>query len=135
MLKFKSRRAKGLTIELTPLVDMVFLLLIFFLLSSSFLQPNIKLELPSGKNADVARRKEIIISVDANRNVYVNLEKVTLKALGGTLENKMEETGTRAVTFRGDRQIPYELFVKIADTAKRAGAEDINISHRIESEE
>jgi len=133
MLAFKSKRKSELTIDLAPLVDMIFLLLIFFLITSSFLQPIIKIKLPGGESTERPKRQGITITVDRNQNIYLNLEKVTLETLKEKLEQKLAETGTRSVTFRGDSRIPYELFVKIADINKRAGAKDINIAHRIES--
>ncbi|MFH0964008.1 MAG: biopolymer transporter ExbD [Planctomycetota bacterium] len=135
MLRFKQTKRPGLGIDLTPIVDMVFLLLIFFMLSSSFLQPSIRLELPSGTNTDKEKRQEIIITVDRNENIYVNLEKVTLQTLGLKLQEKMAESGERSVTFRGDRRIRYEIFIKVADIAKSVGATTINAAHQIEGVE
>jgi len=133
MLVFKSHIKKGLSIDLAPLVDMIFLLLIFFLLTSSFLQPAIKINLPSSQSKEMPKQQPIIITVDANQNIYVNLEKVSLGTLKEKIEQKITETGTRAVTFRGDSVIPYELFLKIADINKRAGAKDLHLAHKPET--
>jgi len=135
MLRFSRRKRKALMIDLAPLVDMVFLLLIFFLLTSSFPNPAINLELPTGTNTEKRKRPPIVITVDANENIFLNLDKVTLDSLKPKLRKLITETGERKVTFRGDRNIRYELFVKAADMAKSAGAQDINIVHQLEIEE
>ena len=135
MPHFRRPRKKGVAINMAPLVDMVFLLLIFFLLSSSFLNPTIPLELPSAWSMDKEARAEIYITVDHKERIFVNRDLVTLQTLGMKLEEKMAETGLAAVTFRGDRSIRYELFVKVSDIAKRSGAERIDIEHLVESEE
>ena len=135
MIRFKRIRKTGIEINMAPLVDMVFLLLIFFLLSSSFLQPSIRLELPSARSNTKETRQEIFITVDRNENIFVNLDRVTLATLGLKLEEKMDEMGVRAVTFRGDRSIKYDLFVKVSDIAKRSGAEQIDIEHMVETAE
>lgn len=132
MIRFRRIKKTGLEINMAPLVDMVFLLLIFFLLSSSFLQPSIRLDLPSARSNTKEKRQEIFITVDRNENIFVNLDRVTLATLGLKLEEKMAETGVRAVTFRGDRSIKYDLFVKVSDIAKRSGAERIDIEHMVE---
>jgi len=135
MLRFRRTSKAGLAIDMAPLVDMVFLLLIFFLLSSSFLHPSIRLELPGAQSRERQKKQQIFITVDRNANIFVNLDKVTLQTLPMKLEEKMAEMDLDSVTFRGDRRIPYELFVKVSDIAKRSGAERIDIEHLIEIEE
>jgi|Deesub1362B_J571_1020462.scaffolds.fasta_scaffold00961_4 biopolymer transport protein ExbD len=128
-MEFRRRKKSQVNLTIAPLVDIVFLLLIFFLLASSFAKPSIKLTLPSAENQQRTRRERIIITVDAQKRIYVNLNQVTLRTLGDHLRTLMAETGSRTVIFRGDRVIPYEIFVQVMDVAKRAGAEHINISH------
>ena len=82
MIRFRRLKNSGLEINMAPLVDMVFLLLIFFLLSSSFLQPSIRLDLPSARSNTREERQEIFITVDRNENIFVNLDRVTLATLG-----------------------------------------------------
>ena len=135
MLRFRRTSKAGLAIDMAPLVDMVFLLLIFFLLSSSFLHPSIRLKLPGAQSRERQKKQQIFITVDRNANIFVNLDKVTLQTLPMKLEEKMAEMDLDSVTFRGDRRIPYELFVKVSDIAKRSGAERIDIEHLIEIEE
>jgi len=135
MLKPKRARRRGLSISMAPLIDMVFLLLIFFLLSSSFVLPSIRLQLPTGTNTDKEKSQEINITVDRNRNIYVNLEKVSERTLRPKLTDKMAEAGENVITFRCDGRIPYRFAVKIIDIAKQAGARDISLVHQIETEE
>lgn len=135
MIRFRRLKNSGLEINMAPLVDMVFLLLIFFLLSSSFLQPSIRLDLPSARSNTREERQEIFITVDRNENIFVNLDRVTLATLGLKLEEKMDQTGIHAVTFRGDRSIKYDIFVKVSDIAKRSGAQRIDIEHMVERAE
>ena len=135
MLKPRRAKRRGLSISMAPLIDMVFLLLIFFLLSSSFVQPSIKLQLPTAMNTEKEKRQEIILTVDRNRSIYVNLEKVSERSLGLKLEEKMAEAGENVITFRCDKRIPWGFAVKIMDIAKQAGARDINVVHQVETEE
>jgi len=134
MLRF--RRAKRITtgLNLAPLVDVILLLLIFFMLSSSFIQPNIKLNLPEGRNRETDRQQDIVVTVDRTGRIFINLDEVSLEAFGPALAGRLTETGQEAITFRGDREIVYDLVIKVVDRAKRAGAKTINFAHGVELE-
>src|SRR3989304_3340554 len=106
MLRPRRTRRKGLLIDMAPMVDLVFLQLIYFLLTWSFMLPAIRLQLPGAMDTDREKHQQIIVTVDSNRNVYVNLEKVSIPTLGPKLQEEMAKSKERAVLFRGDRRIP-----------------------------
>lgn len=128
-MQFSRQTKPHITLSIAPLVDIVFLLLIFFLLSSSYIQPSIKLNLPESKNQAIAKKQEIVVTVDETGTIYLNREPVVINELSRRLSHLME-TSRREIIFRGDRTITYDLFVHIMDIAKRAGAENIHISHQ-----
>jgi biopolymer transport protein ExbD len=130
-----SRQKRHITLSIAPLVDIVFLLLIFFLLSSSYIQPSIKLNLPEAKDQNIAAEQEIVVTVDKTGAIYINREPVAINALSGRLIHLMESASRRTIIFRGDRTIAYDLFVRIMDIAKQAGAENIYISHQYQRPE
>ncbi len=129
-MQFRRRNKSQITLSIAPLVDIVFLLLIFFLLSSSYVQPSIKLNLPEARNQEAAEKQEIVVTVDKTGTIYLNRELVVLDELSERLGNLMKTRSQREIIFRGDRTIAYDLFVRIMDMAKRAGAENIHISHQ-----
>jgi biopolymer transport protein ExbD len=129
-MQFSRQTKRHITLSIAPLVDIVFLLLIFFLLSSSYIQPSIKLNLPESKNQRIATTQEIVVTVDKAGTIYLNREPVVINELSRRLSHLMETTSRREIIFRGDRTIAYDLFVHIMDIAKRAGAENIHISHQ-----
>lgn len=129
-MQFSRRKKRHITLSIAPLVDIVFLLLIFFLLSSSYIQPSIKLNLPEAKNQNIATEQEIVVTVDKTGAIYLNREPVVINALSRRLSHLMDITSRREIIFRGDRSIAYDLFVHIMDIAKQAGAENIHISHQ-----
>lgn len=129
-MHFRRRKKSQITLGIAPLVDIVFLLLIFFLLSSSYVQPSIKLRLPEAESRETAEKQEVVITVDKTGTIYLNREPVVLNELSGRLSHLMEATSRREIIFRGDRAIGYDLFVRIMDIAKRVGAENIHISHQ-----
>jgi biopolymer transport protein ExbD len=116
-------------LDMAPLIDVVFLLLIFFMLTSSFLQPSIPLALPQAAAADEPPPAPVFVSVDESGLVYVNQEPVAraefIAKLGAVLAGRDDQT----VNFRGDRTMPYEVFVALMAEARQAGAVQFNIVH------
>ena len=134
-MQFSRRKKSHITLSIAPLVDIVFLLLIFFLLSSSYIQPSIKLNLPEAKNQTIVQQQEIVVTVDKSGTIYLNREPVLINELSKRLSQLMDTPSRREIIFRGDRTIAYDLFVRIMDIAKQAGAENICISHQYQKQE
>lgn len=118
-------------LDIAPLVDMVFLLLIFFLLSSDFIEPMIKMELPKAFFEEKLEKVDLVVTASSNNKIYINRDEVTLKDLKVKLEEKMVSLGKYDVVFNGDRSIGYELFVEILDIAKQAGATSFSVEHEV----
>ena len=116
-------------LDMAPLIDVVFLLLIFFMLTSSFLQPSIPLALPKAAAADEPPPAPIFVSVDQTGAVYVNQDPVARHDFGAKLAALLEGRPDKTVNFRGDRAMPYEVFVALMAEARQAGAAQFNIVH------
>lgn len=125
----RQRRAK-VALELSPLIDCVFLLLIFFMLSSSFLTPSIELTLPSAQTEAPPSKQPIFISLDASGAVFLNKNEVSFDGLGPALSLLLTDSEEKSVTIRGDEKMDYEYFVKALDIAKESGAVHVNVAHQ-----
>lgn len=117
-------------IDMSPLIDCVFQLLIFFMLSSSFMTPMIQLKLPQATTGQSTENQDILLSVDEEGRWYINTKQVSAEELKPELRALIAQSKHKAVTFRGDEKMRYELFVKAVDTARSCGAAHINIAHR-----
>ena len=116
-------------LDMAPLIDVVFLLLIFFMLTSSFLQPSIPLALPQAAAADEPPPAPVFVSVDADGAIYVNQEPVARADFGTKLGAVLTGRDDKTVNFRGDRTMPYDVFVALMAEARQAGAVQFNIVH------
>ena len=128
MLQIHRRPKKPLRLEMTSLIDCVFLLLIFFMLSSSFLTPSISLTLPAAANTQ-QHDTSIVVSLDTEGQLYVNRQAVTEATLATVLREKYESTGKKDVTFRGDKSLRFERFLQTLAAIRASGATSINVSH------
>lgn len=131
-MAFKIIRAKrpAVNIDMTPMIDCVFQLLVFFMLSSSFITPAIKLALPEAAKLDETEPLELAVTMTAAGELYVNHEKCTLETLELTLRPLVAKSDHKVVTFRGDKTLHYELFVKALEAAKAAGAVSFDVAHQ-----
>jgi len=124
-MKFKrTQNLEAGKLDMTPLIDVVFLLLIFFMLTSSFvLQPGIKVSLPEAQSAEVIHQHENIITLTKNKHIYFN-EKLVLK---DKLEQILAKIAKKSIIIQADGSVPLEEVVFVWDICRRVGIQDLNI--------
>ncbi|RIK73758.1 MAG: hypothetical protein DCC68_24325 [Planctomycetota bacterium] len=124
------QRRPGLTLDMTPLIDCVFQLLIFFMLSSTFLTPALELELPeaSARAAD-APPEQVFLSITTKGELYLNQEPIAWDALETRLAGVLSASAHKVVTVRGDKEMQFDYFVRAFSAAQAAGATRIDVAH------
>ena len=119
---------RGVTLEMTPLIDMVFLLLIFFLVATTFHQTEREMQvaLPEASFAGPISNalREIIINVDEDGKIIVSGRTVDADSLRTMIQEAVSANPEQKVTVRGDRRTPYENIVKVLDICKGAGIQE-----------
>lgn len=130
MKSIQRQRRPSIRMELSPLIDCIFQLLIFFMLSSTFLTPAIQLTLPSATAGTSQNELEIIITLSEEGDVYLNNTKTSLISLKSELQRMLAESSHKSVTIRGDQNMPYSAFLDALDIAKRSGAIHVNVAHQ-----
>lgn len=132
-MEFERRKRASIHLNIAPLIDVVLLLLIFFMLSSHFIMlPGLKIELPSAATAKVEPEEEVIISITKEGALYLNGKETSLKSLPTLLKEKISKTQRKAVTLRADESIPLGFGVKVMDIARSVGVEHVIIATKIE---
>lgn len=114
-------------LDIAPLIDVVFLLLIFFMLTSSYIfQPGIKINLPKAVTSEVIQEKNLIITVSAEDLIYLDNRSVTLKQLKAHLQSAAKQD--RPLLIQADRQASLGKVVQIWDLCRETGLTQINIA-------
>ncbi len=127
-MKIESNRKLMVTFSAISLTDIVLLLLIFFMLTSSFVvQPGIKVRLPRAATGQEATEDRVFITVTQSNRIYLNQVQVNRAQLGEQLRQILRE-GERLVVIRADKDISLESTIRIVDIAKLAGAERFMIA-------
>ncbi len=133
-MRFKRRLKPTATVELVPMIDVVFQLVIFFMVSSTFiLTPGISLTLPESSTAEPVVMGKLVVTIVSEEEIYLNKEEYTLSALDSVLERLKNREGReeiRTVVVEGDRSVPYSLMVKVLDTLRRGGFDGVNLRMR-----
>ena len=122
-MRLRTKQPLLLRFETAAMTDIVFLLLIFFLLSSSFIvQTGIKVDLPAATSPQPQDSARIVLSVTQDETVFVNEKKVRWSEIQSELETLLEVSDDKLVVVRGDRQLSLGKTVEVMDIARRSGA-------------
>lgn len=116
-------------IQLTPMLDVVFIMLIFFIVTASFVkEAGIQVERPDAETAERKVRASILIAISRNNEVWIQKKRVDVRAVRTTVERLLAENPKGSVVIQADSKSSHGLFVKVMDQAKLAGAQEVAIA-------
>jgi biopolymer transport protein ExbD len=127
-----SKKGRGLIINITSLIDVMFLLLIFFMVTSTFKnQPAINLVLPRSATASETVDTPAILFLTAEGDVYLNDTLIDKESLAGRLEKLNVESGEDRMVLRADENAAHGDVVELIDTIKQSGFTRVSLSARV----
>ena len=122
-MKFSTHRQPLSVFSHSSLTDIVFLLLIFFLLSSSFvIQSGIKVRLPKSETSEQETQRQIVVTVTEQGDLYLNDRQVTTETLGAQLAPLLQADREKIVIIKADQMVSLQSAVHVMDIAKGVGA-------------
>ncbi len=123
-MKFKTEKKLLKEFSFVSMTDMVLLLLIFFLLSSSYVvQPGIKVRLPKSDTSESSSERPITISLTRGGAYYLNEERVSLTALPALLQQRLTRDPQQLIVLKADREVTIQQLISVMDIAKQVGGE------------
>jgi biopolymer transport protein TolR len=126
----RSNRAPMADINVTPLVDVMLVLLIIFMVTAPMLQEGVSVELPSAKGEPIEKAQqhdEVIISVSGPGSIFVNDKAVSEDQLASTIIEATKDKPNREVFLRADKTVPYGVVVRIMSSLKTAGVSNLGM--------
>ncbi len=121
-MQFRVKRYIKPVINIASLVDVLFLLLIFFMVTSAFVeQPNIKLELPATRHSEVSKVERTVLTISRDGQLFIKERPVDKQDLEKELRRLMLDTGDEVLVLKADKLVPYGDVVDVMDYAKGAG--------------
>ncbi|GAB4298073.1 MAG: biopolymer transporter ExbD [Myxococcota bacterium] len=131
---YRGREEKGVEINIAPLMDMVFILLIFFAVTTSFLKPaGIEINRPTAKTALTLKSSDLIIAISAAGVIYAEGRPVELASLYGIVSRNFRAQKSPDILIAADELAPTGILVKVMDECRRAGATNIALSAKRDS--
>ena len=131
-MRFTEAKRKRITINITPLIDVLFLLLTFFMVSSTFIeQPGMELELPSVTRTETAPVREYILTVTSDGLLFFDGESIAKGSLPGRLRATVPEMEGRALTLKADKEVSHGTVVELMDIARGSGVKKLVIATKI----
>ncbi len=129
-MRFQTRNRDDVQLDVTPLVDVVFLLLIFFMLSTTLsVNPGIKVDLPKASAQQVKRKKATVrVAIEASGRIYADGKKTSLKKLDGIFSVLAKKDPDTLVIIEADKKVYHGVVVKVMDAAKTSGLNKLAIA-------
>lgn len=116
-------------IDISPLIDVVFILLIFFMVTTTFVK-DLKLEIdrPSASSSTSASSDVIRVSIDENGDIYVDSQQVKLWALQNKVRDLLSESTEKSVLVITDESVPVSTLVGVVDECRLSGAAEVAVA-------
>ncbi len=129
MRRRRDRRKSESEVNLTPMLDVVFIMLIFFIVTASFVKESgIEISRPGASTAVKKERGNILIAISANDQIWMNRRQVDPRALRANIERAHAENPQGAVVIQADKEAKTGLLVQVMDAARSAGVKDISLA-------
>ena len=126
MLDLFPSHKKRFEIDMAPLIDVVFLLLIFFMLTFAIQGQGLAISLPDGEETQKVG-KDIIVKIDRNSNLLLNDKPIELDSLRSALAEELSTRSDKLVVIDSAPKVKYNLFAQVLDVSREAGAENFSI--------
>lgn len=133
-MRYREKKEQTQDIDISPLIDMVFILLIFFMVSTTFVKDmNIDINRPKASSATVASTKAIRVYIDQSGETYVDGEPVRSWVIQSRLRDLLKVSTEKMVLVVTDDAVPASRLVEVVDQCRLAGAEQVGVATRKEA--
>jgi biopolymer transport protein ExbD len=126
---FHQQQEEDATVDITPMLDVVFIMLIFFIVTATFVKlSGIEVDSPKASTSVVQEKANILIAIDVNNKIWINRRQVDLRALRPNIERLHAENPKGIVVIQADKMSRNEVLVQVMDASRKAGVYDIALA-------
>ncbi len=128
-MNLSGPKKKGFQLNITSLIDVMFILIIFYSVTSTFLeQPGFELNLPQASQSETVRIKDNVLFVYPDSSLFLNQKKTPIDSLYDVLASLKQKSQQSTLILQADEKVANGFVVKIMDIATRAGYEQLTLS-------
>jgi biopolymer transport protein TolR len=114
-------------INITPLVDVVLVLLIIFMLTAPILQSGIEVDVPKTRTVKEITEDRVVISIDKQQRVFLGNDPININQIADTLRRKVRDPQHQSIFLRADENVPFGAFATVMDAVKQSGITNVSI--------
>jgi biopolymer transport protein TolR len=114
-------------INITPLVDVVFVLLIIFMITAPVLQSGIEVSVPKTRTVKEITEERLVLTIDRQQRVFLGNDPVNINQIAEVLRKKVRDPRNYSVFVRADENVPFGAFATVMDAVKRTGIGNVSI--------
>ena len=129
MARNRNREEEDASIDMTPMLDIVFIMLIFFIVTTSFVkEAGIQVNKPEANQANKEPSANIFIAIRDTGEVWMDKRQVDVERVGANIERMLAEQPTDVVVIQADKKAEHGVVVEVMDQVKEAGIDKISIA-------
>jgi biopolymer transport protein TolR len=114
-------------INVTPLVDVVLVLLIIFMVTAPVLQSGIEVAIPRTKTVKEITEERLVITIDRQQRIFLNNEPININQIGAQLHQRIRDPEGQSIFVRADENVPFGAFATVMDAVKQSGITNVSI--------
>ena len=114
-------------INITPLVDVVLVLLVIFMITAPVLQSGIDVSVPKTRTVREITEQRLVVTIDRNQQVFLGDQPVNIHELAQKLHQRGADPARQVIYLRADEQVPFGAFAAVMDAVKQAGITNVSI--------
>lgn len=130
-MAFTSRQGRTQTslseINVTPLVDVVLVLLVIFMLTAPILQSGVEVTVPQTRTVKEITEERLVISIDRNQRIFLGNEPLNIHDIRAALGKKVRDPAQQSIFLRADENVPFGVFAAVMDAVKQTGITNVSI--------
>lgn len=135
MRRRHSHKNDEAEINITPMLDVVFIMLIFFIVTTSFIkETGIDVNRPSADTAEKKERGNILIAINANGDIWMNKRKIDIRSVRANVERAHAENPEGSVVITADKESKTDTLIQVMDQARLAGVQNVSIAATTDSD-
>jgi biopolymer transport protein ExbD len=124
-----NREDEESSVDITPMLDVVFIMLIFFIVTATFVKESgIDVDKPSAATAILQEKASILVAIDADNQVWINRRQVDLRSVRSIIERLHAENPKGTVVIQADKESINDTLIQVMDASRRAGVYDIALA-------
>ena len=118
--------------DIAPMADIVLLLLIFFMLSTSFvMEPGIKVQLPQASTSEIDPQQELFLVIDKKGRLFIETKEIPRESLSGYIKKELQVHPNKLLIIKADKDVSHGIVVEVMDIARQSGVDRLAIATQL----